>query len=98
MGNRGYGHYERRGYGNYSYPGGYAERERSSPPSAGATSSSEPIPPSYRPGTNTRRFNSVTFKTRTAHGVIREETVQEPDGTMYTEYTFPDGHVERDYW
>ena len=28
----------------------------------------------------------------------REETVQAPDGKMYTEYTFPDGHTERDYW
>ena len=33
-----------------------------------------------------------------SQGIIREETVQESDGTMYTEYTFPDGHTERDYW
>ena len=33
-----------------------------------------------------------------SQGIIREETVQAPDGTMYTEYTFPDGHTERDYW
>ena len=51
------------------------------------------------PGANTRRSNSVTLENpRAAEGVIREETVQEPDGTMCTEYTFPDGHVERDYW
>ena len=80
--------YDRRGYGSYSYPGGYAERERSPPPSAGAASSAEP--PSHRP--------AVTMETRTSQGIIREETVQAPDGTMYTEYTFPDGHTEWDYW
>ena len=62
LGNRGYGHYGCRGYGSYSYPGGHVERERSPPPSAGATSSSGPIPPSHRPGANTRRSNSVTLE------------------------------------
>ena len=52
----------------------------------------------HRPGANTRRINAVTLETRTSQGIIREETVQAPDGTMYTEYTFPDGHTERDYW
>ena len=60
--------------------------------------SAEPILPSHRPGANTCRINAVTMETRTSQGIIREETVQAPDGTMYTEYTFPDGHTERDYW
>ena len=78
--------------GSYSYLGGYSERERS----PGATSSSEPIPLPTR--AELTLSISVTLETRTAQGVIREEAVQEPDGTMCTEYTFPDGHVEWDYW
>ena len=52
----------------------------------GAALSAEPIPPSHRPGANTRRINAVTMETRTSctsQGIIREETVQAP---------------ERDYW
>ena len=84
-----------------SYSGGYAaerERERSPPPSGGASSSAGPPPPNYRPGRNTRIVDAVTHETRTSHRVIRERVVEQDDGTMYTEITFPDGTVERDYW
>ena len=84
-----------------SYSGGYAadrERERSPPPSGGASSSAGPPPQNYRPGRNTRVIDATTHETVTSHGVIRERVVEEADGTMYTEITFPDGTVERDYW
>ena len=91
--NRGYGHQERRGYGSCSYLGGYAEREIASTVSGGNVVL--PIPPSYRPGANTRRMNSVTLETRTAHWVMGEETVQEPDGTMYPCFTSMPFNYER---
>ena len=43
-------------------------------------------------------IDATTHETVTSHGVIRERVVEEADGTMYTEITFPDGTVERDYW
>ena len=84
-----------------SYSGGYAadrERERSPPPSGGASSSAAPPATTYRPGRNTRIVNPTTHETRTSRGIITERVVEEPDGTMYTEITLPDGTVERDYW
>lgn len=80
-------------------------RERSPVRHGGPSSSSTaaapaevPEVPEYRPGRNTRRVDPMTTETQTSQGVVRETTFEEPDGTMYTEYLFPDGHVEIDYW
>eukprot|EP00435_Cladocopium_sp_Y103_P005005 s1446_g1.t1 len=84
-----------RTYSGRSYPGGSADRERSPPPTGGAASSADaPALPHHRPGGQTRRIDAVTSETRTHLGVVRECTMQDPDGTMYTEYTFPDGHED----